>query len=100
MINDEPIVSLTHWMVCLADGEPVFVGRRTDRVTVRITTRIVVFEPNMSTGVTMSGRVYKLVGPPGLEQRDIDEFNGFCVITGIQHWQDITDSFISPQRVH
>lgn len=100
MINDEQIVCLTHWMVCLADGEPVFVGRRTDRVTVRITSRIAYFAPLLGTGVTRSGRIYKLIGPPGLEQRDIDEFNEFCEREGIRQWQDITDSFISPQQVH
>jgi hypothetical protein len=65
-VSDEPTEYLYHWrIVTLADGERHFCGCRANGTTVRVSSAIIQFNTETKIGMTRSGRIYQLEGPPG-----------------------------------
>lgn len=64
----EPEIMLIRWSVFeLPCGSKHFVGYNAQRHSGRVSTEIVAWNPELSQGVTRSGRRYRLVGAPGLD---------------------------------
>lgn len=64
-VDEEPEVRLTRWQVYAVGAERHFVGYNQSLGEGRVSTAIQAFDPETRRGVTASGRVYELVGPPG-----------------------------------
>ena len=68
-IRDEPEVKLIRWQVYALPGGRHFVGYNVGRREGRVSTAIRRFDSTTRRGITASGRVYELIGPP---DRDAD----------------------------
>ena len=67
-ITREPEVRLSNWQIVEIDaGTWHFVGFNIRLREGRVSSAIVTFDPEARTGVTRSGRVYKLEGEPGTD---------------------------------
>jgi hypothetical protein len=65
-ISTEPTEHLYHWMIIiLPNGDRHFCGVRRNATTVRVSSKIVLFNKAEQTGMTRSSRMYYLEGPPG-----------------------------------
>lgn len=67
-LDRQPVVTLVRWLVfALPTGTRHFCGihKGDDPTRGRVSTDIVGFDPATSTGMTASGRLYRLEGPPG-----------------------------------
>ena len=63
---DEPNEHLTHWrIIVLPDGNRHFCGIRANGTTTRVSSKIITYDAEGKTGMTQSGRIYQLEGPPG-----------------------------------
>lgn len=77
-LSAEPRECLTDWrIVTLANGDRHFSGYRANGTTVRVSSKIVLFDAEGKTGMTQSGRIYQLEGPPG---------NGHAMQVAIAVW--------------
>jgi hypothetical protein len=64
-VSEQPEECLTRWRISRApDGERQFVGLRANGHTIRLSSPIVQYDPQTQTGQTVSGRRYRLIGPP------------------------------------
>lgn len=50
----------------------------------RVSTRIMTFDATALRGITSSGRVYELVGPPGLHGDGLYVWRRFATIAGVE----------------
>lgn len=64
-VEEEPEVRLSKWQVYAVGGGRHFVGYNTTLGEGRVSSVIQSFDRQTRRGVTASGRVYELVGPPG-----------------------------------
>lgn len=65
-IDQTPEIRLSSWSVFeLPNGDRHFVGYNETEHEGRVSSMIMTFDPGTMKGVTRSGRVYQLVGPPG-----------------------------------
>jgi len=65
----QPTVWLTYWRVLEMDrGTRHFIGRSVEHNIARVSSPIFSFDLVTRTGKTSSGREYKLLGPPGLDE--------------------------------
>ena len=83
-ITDEPKEHLTTWrIILLADGDRHFRGIRANGSTVRVSSKIVLYDAEGKTGMTLSGRIYQLEGPPGDLARLGFALAVWCVNNGV-----------------
>lgn len=69
-VEDEPHIRIREWDIRKdVEGNCYFVGVRSDDGWLRTSTPIVEFDVERRRGRTESGRVYELIGPPGLSER-------------------------------
>lgn len=65
-VSDQPCIYLIRWCVMETEkGTRHFVGYNSENREGRVSTPIETFDPATARGVTQSGRIYQLVGPPG-----------------------------------
>lgn len=62
-VTAEPSVHLTQWSIRHTNDGDYFVGIH--NYAGRVSTKVVTFDQETQKGVTTSGRVYQLSGPPG-----------------------------------
>lgn len=66
-VEDQPDVLLVDWAIMeLPDGDRHFAGYEPAYQQGRASSKIVTFDKATMSGVTASGRVYSLLGPPNL----------------------------------
>lgn len=93
-VSAQPEISLSRWSVKeTSSGERHFVGYNLGEHEGRASTAVRCFDPETLTGVTESGRVYHLVGPPG---NDPDAEWVWSHWADCQHlqWRDVTSEFV------
>lgn len=65
-VTHQPTLTLKYWSIYeLPDRDRHFVGWAIENLEGRVSSRIEEFDANSMVGVTSTGRVYKLDGPPG-----------------------------------
>ena len=96
-VGEEPSITLTDWMIIETfEDTPSrhFVGYNFAGREGRVSSPIVTFDPGTMRGVTHTGRVYELKGPPGLNmdaEYVLDRWKaGYKVDV-----KDITDAVVS-----
>lgn len=93
-VTDQPSITLVRWAVMETEGaERHFVGYNVDDREGRASTPIQSFDPVSRCGVTASGRLYRLAGPPG---RDPDGEWVWSHWAGCRKlkWRDVTKEFV------
>ncbi|CAG9236638.1 conserved hypothetical protein [Paraburkholderia caribensis] len=92
-VSIEPEITLVEWRIMETElGERHFVGSRMDRRSGRVSGAIVTFDLERRVGVTISGRVYRLVGPPS-QGSDADYvWSVWRVRNQVSGYADVTDT--------
>lgn len=92
-LSGEPEILLVAWRIMETDrSERHFVGARLDDGSGRVSTAILEFDPDGMTGVSKSGRVYKLVGPPGWNENADYVWSTWRAVNRVSCYADVTDS--------
>jgi hypothetical protein len=88
-VNEEPEIRLSSWSIReLSDGDRHFVGYGDGEG--RVSSKIITYDHETKRGVTRSGRVYELVGNPGVNNDAEYVWACWCVINEIHEWNDIS----------
>lgn len=83
-VDQVPEITLRQWAVFeLLNGDRHFAGQNVTEGEGRTSSRIVTFDPVSRRGVTRSGRVYTLDGPPGLGGDGSYTWNRWCFINRV-----------------
>lgn len=94
-VEAEPEVSLHSWQICeaqYADGSATrhFIGRNADTFGGRVSTAIQSFDLASRRGRTQSGRVYELLGGPGIDLDAEYVWNNWCAVNSVVVSTDVT----------
>jgi hypothetical protein len=91
-VVEEPDISLRDWRIMETEREERhFVGARVDDGIGRVSSAIVSFDAIRMTGITSSGRVYRLVGPPGWTGDADYVWSAWRQINRVSSYADVTD---------
>jgi hypothetical protein len=83
-VDEIPELELIDWDVReLPDGDRHFVGWNITEREGRVSSKIVTFDPHNMTGVTRSGRVYKLLRNPGYNSDAEYVWRAWCHINKV-----------------
>lgn len=94
--SEQPKINLGRWSVQETEtGERFFVGYNIDDREGRVSTPIKSFDPITSDGITRSGRVYHLVGPPGYDEDGAWVWACVCSVRGLTG-KDVSDEYLAP----
>lgn len=92
-VSDQPSITLVRWSVMETDtGERHFVGFNIEDREGRVSTAIRSFDPATACGVTMSGRIYRLIGPTGYDP-DGEWVWALWAYSQKQRWRDVSTEF-------
>lgn len=87
----EPTMSLGEWRILETEGgSRHFVGCNLRDYTGRVSTEIQQFDPSQLRGVTLSGRVYQLVGSPGYSADAHYVWQCWCCLNNVMRFTDVT----------
>jgi hypothetical protein len=90
-IEIEPELSLLSWRVIQTErGERHFVGIRPDTRRARVSSAIRELDTHSMTGVSASGRRYRLVGPPGWTDDSAYLLMAWCLKYDVRTCCDVT----------
>lgn len=91
-VDQQGEIELEQWGIALIDDRNWhFIGYNMANWEGRASTRIVRFDAATMTGITASGRVYRLKGPPGPLHPDARYvFERWCAINRVERAEDIT----------
>lgn len=94
-IAAQPKVWLTSWRVFETDrGTRHFIGHSAEHNIARVSTPIASFDRVKRTGKTSSGREYKLLGPPGLDEEAVYVWEHY--IWRFASAKDVSDEYFLP----
>lgn len=88
-VSEQPRVRLLKWSVRDTVKGRVFVGWDIDNQEGRVSTVIQDFDREACCGVTKSGRIYQLIGPPGCNS---DAEFVWSRVTKLE-WTDVSDQY-------
>jgi hypothetical protein len=92
-VTAEPEITLVHWRIMETEyAERHFAGARLDDGTGRVSSAIVDFDPDGMVGVSLTGRVYKLHGPPGWGAQVDYVWSAWRILNGVSSYADVTDA--------
>jgi hypothetical protein len=85
-------VSLSSWSIRETSAPPArhFVGHDLETGTGHISTAIVHWDPRAMRGLTSSGHVYALIGPPGFDRPAEYQWLAWIFHSRIDEWRDVT----------
>jgi hypothetical protein len=92
-VENQPMIVLSHWAVYAPPSDlttHIFFGYEFSEDHGRKSSPIKHFDKDTMTGTTESGRVYKLVGDPGLNTKALYVYSHFKVLNLI----DVTEQYI------
>ena len=103
-VSDEPWITLAQWSIRRAtanesvEGNNYFVGRNLSTDEGRVSTPIIEFDPMTRTGVTRSGRRYRLVGRAGRNGDADYVWDRIASVWAIESWLDVTAELVPDWR--
>lgn len=93
----QPKVGLTSWRVLETDyGTRHFIGHSVEDNIGRVSTPISSFDRAKRTGRTLSGREYKLLGPPGLDEEAVYVWEYCSHIWRFATAKDVSEEYFLP----
>jgi hypothetical protein len=91
----QPKVWLTTWRVLETDYETRhFIGHSGEENIGRVSTPISSFDRAKRTGRTLNGRVYKLLGPPGLDEDAVYVWEHYSRIWRFAAAEDVSEEYL------
>jgi len=95
-VEEQPHLTLVRWRVIETEqGERHFCGYCPENLEGRVSSRITHFDHATRRGITRSGRVYELVGEPGLDLDAEYVLNFWLSRNGVETWTDVTDTIVN-----
>lgn len=93
-VSIEPEITLVEWRIMETErGQRHFVGSRDDHHSSgRVSSAIVTFDFERRVGITVSGRVYRLDGPPGRSSDADYVWSNWRVRNRVSGYADVTDT--------
>ena len=98
LVQQQAEIELVQWGIAqVENGDWHFVGYNITDYEGRVSSRIVRFDLDSMIGVTASGRVYRLYGPPGDPPSPdaLYVFERWRAINGVERFEDITGRLLS-----
>jgi len=94
-ITETPEIVLAQWRIYESDiKERHFVGYNLTEGEGRVSSAIQTFDENTMTGITRSGRVYKLQGAPGWNSDAEYTWNRWKHINSVESSEDVTNQVV------
>lgn len=94
-IIDDPEITLVRWSIWeTGSGQRHFIGFNPAGKEGRVSSYIKEFDMDSMCGVTSSGRIYKLEGPPGYDTNAMYVWNRWKQIKQVSDVKDITQQFV------
>lgn len=91
-----PLVPLSRWRVFeLTDGSRYFVGMDMFDQSGRVSSPIVAFNAESLQGTTQSGRIYELVGKPGVALQADYVWKKWCELYEVTSYKDVTQRLLN-----
>jgi len=91
-IAQQPNLTLVDWRVIETNKEERhFIGQCLESIGGRVSSAIQDFDQKSMRGVTRSGRVYQLQGPPGMDPDAIYVLNAWLRVNKVEMTKDVTD---------
>lgn len=91
-VDVEPRVKLSWWRaVKLPDGSIHLCGSTGFVTGGRVSSAVQSFDYGAATATTQSGRVYELVGPPGVDGDAYYTLNHWVLFHGITEWTEVSE---------
>ena len=92
-VTVKPDIFLTDWRIMETErDERHFVGARVDSGMGRVSSAIRTFDAARMVGITTTGKVYSLVGPPGQNGTADHVWSVWRHINMVSSYADVTDS--------
>jgi hypothetical protein len=99
-VSAEPEMSISDWQILETQkGARHFAGNNVRDYTGRVSTAIQEFDFALLRGVTSSGRVYQLVGPPGCSANGQFIWERWCTVNGITSYTDVTTDVLAEGKI-
>ncbi|WP_198419757.1 hypothetical protein [Geomonas edaphica] len=93
-VSEQPCIYLIRWSIMETEkGTCHFVGYNSGNSEGRVSTPIETFDLATVRGVTQSGRIYKLVGPPGYDP-DAEWVWAMYASALKLKWREVTGEFV------
>jgi hypothetical protein len=96
-VSQTPELCLVRWTVFeLPDGDRHFVGYNITEHEGRVSSKIMQFDTETMRGVTSSGRVYELQGPPGMDSDALYVWGRWARINSVDEGtvKDVSESLV------
>ncbi|OAJ55976.1 hypothetical protein A6V36_30450 [Paraburkholderia ginsengiterrae] len=92
-VSEQPVIELLQWRIfeIVPDGERHFVGRNAQSYNGRVSSSIQLLDADRRQGITLSGRVYVLIGPPGFASVCQYVWDQWCERNQVSSYHDVTD---------
>jgi hypothetical protein len=91
--NEQPELTLRDWWVArLADSTVHLIGYCVENDEGRVSSEVQSFAIGRSLVLTSTGRVYRLLGEPGLNMDASYTWNRWLRMYGLESWEDITEA--------
>jgi hypothetical protein len=88
-VDLQPSMTLVRWQIYeVPNGDRHFSGWAVENREGRASSAIRTFDPSTMTGVTSSGRVYRLQGPPGEDSDGLYVWHRWARINGTSTWAE------------
>lgn len=95
-VADQPQINLARWRIMQTEsGDHHFVGYNIDDQEGRVSTVVLQFDVERRLGITSSGRVYELHGPPGLDPDAGYVWHVWKAVNHVTKAEDITEDVLS-----
>lgn len=92
-VEDVPLIQLAQWAIMeLPDGDRHFIGWNLEGEG-RASSRIETFDPETMKGITRSGRVYKLIGPPSFNKDAQYVWANWCAINRVNEFKNVSSEY-------
>ena len=92
-VNDQPTLTLERWSIYeLPDGDRHFVGWAIENLAGRVSSRIDEFNVKTMYGLSASGRVYQLKGPPGRNRDAEHTWNLWRGTNNVETFVEVSDT--------
>ena len=88
----QPTLTLRLWSVKeLPGGDRHLVGYCRENAEGRVSSRVVTFDPAQGIVETISGRVYRLCGRPGIDMDALYVWDAWCRMNHVDRARDVTE---------
>ena len=94
-VSERPRITLERWAVYETErSEHHFVGYSLETRSGRVSSAIVSYDSKTQTGVTRSGRLYVLTGPPSIDEDAEYVWACWSLLNGVLAAKDVSETYL------